>query len=422
MTQILHIDVSPRGERSVSRMLAQQFISDWQAAHPNDTIIYRDLGHDPVPVVSEAWIAAAFMPPEQRSPESAEAIRFSDQLVDQFLSADRILISMPMYNFSIPASFKAYLDQILRAGRTFAVGESGYTGLVQGKQVLFILAQGGSYPADSPAHAYDLQTPYLRLIFGFMGITDLGFVYADNLMADDSRQQAIAKAQILLRAAATQSNFTASSLVADPVSPASEPPSAAVEPNLTEPIAIKTEADQSVTAVISHVVRPGREQGYEAWFHGIAAEARKFSGHLGVTTLCPRDHNHPEYVVILKFDCYDNLKTWLESGVRRDWIERLQPLIEKPENIQTLTGLETWFSLPNQLLKAPPPRYKMALITWLGVFVTLAILTRLLAPLLTRLPLLLSQLLSSGLVVALLTYLIMPRLTRLFRTWLYPAR
>lgn len=437
MTHILHIDVSPRGKRSVSRALAEQFISDWRAAHLDHTVTYRDLGCDIVPIVTEPWIAAASTPPEQHTPESSAAIRTSDQLVDEFLAADCYLISMPMYNFSIPANFKAYLDQIVRVGRTFAVGESGYSGLVQNRKALFILAQGGSYGAGSPAQSYDLQTAYLRLIFGFMGITDVGFVYADNLMAGgDARQQAITKAQAQLRTAVAQSNFTASSpgdssasssansserLTAEPADSISEPPTPSVEPNLTEPVAIQTEADQSVTAVISHVVRPGREQGYEEWFHGIATDARKFPGHLGVTTLYPRDHSHPEYVVILKFDCYDNLKTWLESPVRRDWIERLQPLVEKPENIQTLTGLETWFSLPNQLLKAPPPRYKMALVTWLGVFVTLAILSRLLAPLLTRLPLLLNQLVSTGLVVGLLTYLVMPRLTRLFRPWLYPA-
>jgi len=175
-----------------------------------------------------------------------------------------------------------------------------------------------------------------------------------------------------------------------------------------------------VTAVISHIVRPGREQGYEEWFHGIAADARKFKGHLGVSAIRPRDHAHPEYVVILKFDCYDNLKTWLESNIRRQWIERLHPLIEKSEEIQTLTGLETWFSLPSQPLKAPPPRYKMALVTWLGVFMTLAVLSRLLAPLLSGLPPWLNQLITTGLVVALLTYLIMPQLTKLFHKWLYP--
>jgi uncharacterized protein len=188
---------------------------------------------------------------------------------------------------------------------------------------------------------------------------------------------------------------------------------------LEESLTIGTDEDSQVTAIISHVVRPGREQGYEEWFHGIAADARKFKGHLGVSTIRPPEHVHPEYVVILKFDRYDNLKTWLESDVRREWIERLQPLIEKPESIQTLTGLETWFSLPNKSLKAPPPKYKMAIVTWLGVFVTLAIVSRLLTPILSSLPILLNQLITTGLVVALLTYLIMPRLTQLFKHWLY---
>jgi uncharacterized protein len=189
---------------------------------------------------------------------------------------------------------------------------------------------------------------------------------------------------------------------------------------LEESLTIGTDEDSQVTAIISHVVRLGREQGYEKWFHGIAAEARKFKGHLGVSTIRPPDHAHPEYVVILKFDRYDNLKTWLESDVRHEWIERLQPLIEKPESIQTLTGLETWFSLPNKSLKAPPPKYKMAIVTWLGVFVTQLIVSRLLTPILSSLPILLNQLLTTGLVVALLTYLIMPRLTQLFKHWLYP--
>jgi uncharacterized protein len=175
-----------------------------------------------------------------------------------------------------------------------------------------------------------------------------------------------------------------------------------------------------VTAVITHIVRKGREQGYEEWLHGIAAAAQKFHGYQGVSTICPQNHDRLEYVVILKFDRYDNLKTWLESDVRREWIQRLQPLIEKPESIQTLTGLETWFTLPNKSLKVPPPKYKMAIVTWLGVFVTLAIISRLLTPILSSLPILLNQLFTTGLVVALLTYLIMPRLTQLFKHWLYP--
>ena len=110
MTHILHLDASPRGDRSVSRSLAKEFISNWQAAHPNDTVTYRDIGHHPVPFVTEAWIAGAFTPPELHSPESAEAMRISDELVDEFLAADRYVFSIPMYNLSIPANFKAYLD------------------------------------------------------------------------------------------------------------------------------------------------------------------------------------------------------------------------------------------------------------------------------------------------------------------------
>jgi antibiotic biosynthesis monooxygenase (ABM) superfamily enzyme len=190
---------------------------------------------------------------------------------------------------------------------------------------------------------------------------------------------------------------------------------------LDEPLpSNSSEENYPVTAVISHVVRQGREQGYEAWFHGIATDARSFKGHLGVNGIRPQDHAHPEYVVILKFDCYDNLKTWLESEVRREWIERLQPLIEQPEDIQTLTGLETWFTLKNKPMKSPPPRYKMALVTWFGVFCTISLLNLLLIPLLSGLPALLKSLIITGLTVILLTYLIMPRLTQLFRKWLYP--
>jgi uncharacterized protein len=188
---------------------------------------------------------------------------------------------------------------------------------------------------------------------------------------------------------------------------------------LEDSLTIDTDENTQVTAIISHVVRPGREQGYEDWFRGIAADARKFKGHLGVSTIRPHEHSHPEYVVILKFDCYNNLKIWLESEVRREWIERLQPLIVKPESIQTLTGLEIWFTLPHQLLKAPP-RHKMALVTWLGVFVTLTVLSRLLAPLLAGLPVLLNQVIITGLVVLVLTYGVMPQLTKLFKNWLYP--
>ncbi len=206
MTHILHLDSSPRGERSLSRTLAKEFISDWKAAHPNDTVTYRDIGHYPVPLVSEAWIAGAYTPPAQHSPESAEAIRISNDLVDEFLAADRYVFAVPMYNFSIPANFKAYIDQIVRVGRTFSVEADGsYKGLVADKKMLIVTARGGTYPKDTPYHAYDLQEPYLRLIFGFIGITDIEVIHADNLMGgEDARTQALVNAQSALKIALAQ--------------------------------------------------------------------------------------------------------------------------------------------------------------------------------------------------------------------------
>lgn len=185
MAHILHLDSSPRGDRSISRTATKDFITAWKQAHPNDTVTYRDLGHHPVPHVDEPWIAAAFTPPEQRSPELNQAIELSDTLVDEFLAADRYIFGIPMYNLSIPSTFKAYIDQIVRVGRTFAVTEQGLAGLVDSsKKMLVITARGGSYQQGTPAASYDLQEPYIRSIFGFIGITDIKFIHVDNLNYD----------------------------------------------------------------------------------------------------------------------------------------------------------------------------------------------------------------------------------------------
>jgi FMN-dependent NADH-azoreductase len=205
MAHILHLDASPRSDRSVSRTLSKEFITNWKTAHLNDTVTYRDLGHHPVPLVNELWIAAAYSTPDQHTPEQAAAIRSSDELVNEFLAADRYVFAVPMYNFSIPANFKAYLDQIVRVGRTFSVDETGYKGLVHNKKMTIITAQGGTYPEGSLTHAYDLQTPYLKLIFGFLGITDIDFVHADSLaLGDEARNLSIANAQSALKTAVAQ--------------------------------------------------------------------------------------------------------------------------------------------------------------------------------------------------------------------------
>ncbi|MCC5636677.1 FMN-dependent NADH-azoreductase [Nostoc sp. CHAB 5844] len=197
MANILHIDSSPRGERSISRSLTYEFITSWKDTHPGDTVTYRDLGHHPVPHVDELWIAAAFTPPDAHTPELAEAIKLSDSLIDEFLAADRYVFGIPMYNLNVPSTFKAYIDQIVRVGRTFALDGNGYKGLVNSsKKVLIITSRGGSFAPGTPFAAYDYQEPFLRAILGFIGLIDVTFIHADSLNSgDDARQQSLAYAK-----------------------------------------------------------------------------------------------------------------------------------------------------------------------------------------------------------------------------------
>jgi uncharacterized protein len=176
--------------------------------------------------------------------------------------------------------------------------------------------------------------------------------------------------------------------------------------------------NKDVTAVISHYIRPGRESGYEKWLKGISQVARQFKGHNGTTVIRPQSGSRTEYVIILRFDRYQNLYQWMRSPERKEWIERAQPLIEKPENVQVfLTGLETLVSLPNTAPVAPP-RYKTAFVTWIGVFLCVSILGYFLGPYLAGLPYLLNQAIMTAIVVILLAYVVMPQLTRLFYKWL----
>ena len=182
----------------------------------------------------------------------------------------------------------------------------------------------------------------------------------------------------------------------------------------------KLNAEDHVTAVISHLVRPGREEGYEEWIKGIIPVAKTFEGHLGVNIIKPQQGVRQEYIIVLNFDNNENLQAWLNSEVRSEWIERAKPLIQEQEDVQVHTGLETWYELPKRTQKSPPKRYKMVLLTWLGVFVTLVTVKTLIGPLLKSLPELLAQLIIVGIVVWILTYVLMPQLTRLFSKWLYP--
>jgi FMN-dependent NADH-azoreductase len=186
MAHLLHIDSSPRGERSLSRRMTREFVEQWKQAHPNDdTVTYRDIGRNSIPHVDESWIAAAFSPPEQHTPELQEAIRLSDRLVDEFLAADIYIMGVPMYNFSVPSSFKAYIDQIVRVGRTVAFEPDNsanvFKPLVLGKKMFIIEARGDSgYKTGGKYEQMNYHDPYLVTVFGFLGITDIAFVHVEN--------------------------------------------------------------------------------------------------------------------------------------------------------------------------------------------------------------------------------------------------
>ena len=191
MVHILHLDSSPRGERSISRTLTKQFVNVWKQLHPDDAITYRDLGRNPAPPIDEAWIAAAFSSPEQLTPALEAALMTSDELIEELLTANLYVFGIPMYNYSVPASFKAYIDQVVRVQQTFMVGADGYEGLLKNKKALVITTRGGSYAGEP----LDFQEPYLRAVFDFIGITDVTFIHAENLaMGADERQFSIAAA------------------------------------------------------------------------------------------------------------------------------------------------------------------------------------------------------------------------------------
>jgi FMN-dependent NADH-azoreductase len=202
---LLHLDASPRGARSHSRKLGREFLAAWRATHPAAHVVVRDIGREPPPFVTEAWIEGAFSPAEQQTAAAREAMAISNRYVDELLAADQLVITTPIYNLSLPAALKAWIDQIVRAGRTFAKSAGGFQGLAHGKRALVIVASGSDFRPASPGGAYNFLEPYLRAVLGFIGITDVQFVYAHSLAAGESAStQAVTEAQAALDQLARQ--------------------------------------------------------------------------------------------------------------------------------------------------------------------------------------------------------------------------
>ena len=197
--QILQINSSARSAGANSTRLADAITARLKAANPAAVVELRDLAANPHPVLDEAALGALFTPAEQRSPEQAARVALDDALIAQLQSADAIVLGVPMYNFGVPVQLKTWIDAIARAGVTFRYTENGPEGLVKGKKVYVALARGGVY-RDTPA---DSQVPYLKGVLGFLGMTDVEFIYAEGLaMGPETADKAFAEAEAAIAALA----------------------------------------------------------------------------------------------------------------------------------------------------------------------------------------------------------------------------
>jgi len=193
---ILQINSSARpfanGKGSYSTRIANELVQGLVASNPGSTVTVRDLGLAPHPVLDGAALQALHTPAEHRTPEQSARVALDDQLISELMAADAVVLGVPMYNFGIPSQLKNWIDAIARAGATFRYTEKGPQGLVTGKTVYVVLASGGKHrgqPTDNVA-------PYLQVTLGFLGMTDIRFVYVEGVaMGPDAEASAIAAAQ-----------------------------------------------------------------------------------------------------------------------------------------------------------------------------------------------------------------------------------
>lgn len=189
---ILHIDASARRSGSATRDLSDRIVKHLGA----NRIIRRDLA-SPLPLLTEDWIAANFTPADQRDAVQRDQLALSDQLVEELQQADTIVIGLPIYNFSVPAAFKAWIDLVARAGLTFSYSENGPKGLLEGKRAVLAIASGGTAIGSE----VDFATGYAKHVLGFIGIHDVDVVAADQLAIDpDSSVENAHKAVLELAA------------------------------------------------------------------------------------------------------------------------------------------------------------------------------------------------------------------------------
>ena len=175
MSTLLHISVSPFGDQSISRAVADEFVSAWSAAHPDGTVIVRDLAANPVDHLDAETLFAGYLAPEDRTPAQAAKHDFRFELINEITGVDEIVVSTPMWNWSVPSTLKAYIDQIIVPG---VLDGSGADGL-RDKKVTFIVSQGGSYAEGAPRFGWDHQTAYLRQVGQALGSKDVEIILSE---------------------------------------------------------------------------------------------------------------------------------------------------------------------------------------------------------------------------------------------------
>jgi FMN-dependent NADH-azoreductase len=201
--KILQINSSPRawanGQGSQSTRLANELVDKLRAANPGATLTLRDLTANPHPSLDESTLGALFTPEQARSAEQQARVAQDQVLIDELKAADVVVIGVPMVNFGISSQLKNWIDAVTKAGATFRYTATGPVGLVEGKKVYAVLARGGIY-RDQP---HDTQVPYLRQILGFLGLTDIQFIYAEGLaMGPDAEAEALSSARAEIAAVA----------------------------------------------------------------------------------------------------------------------------------------------------------------------------------------------------------------------------
>jgi FMN-dependent NADH-azoreductase len=199
--KLLRIDSSAR-RNSISRQLTQKFVDVWTKENPEGEVIERDLAQTTLPHITDEWMLAAHSDPATLTSAQREVLAISDTLVDELLAADTIVIGAPMYNLTVSAPLKAWIDQIVRAGRTVLWNASGAEGVLKGKKVFVLTSRGGSFRPGTPTAQYDHQEPYLRHILGFIGLSDVTFIHAENQKPGDLAEPSRSAAMEQLQAAA----------------------------------------------------------------------------------------------------------------------------------------------------------------------------------------------------------------------------